>query len=90
VSNSSPSSVTRDTAETIQVRNCSSREFLEAHARAGSVGLSSGRTLADRVIVRAERHLDAQKRPGRWSHAFVFEGLRADGQHWIIESDFQT
>jgi hypothetical protein len=24
-----------------------------------------------------------------WSHAFLFEGVRADGHHWVIESDLQ-
>jgi hypothetical protein len=64
-------------------------EFLTRFARPGCVGLSGGPKLADRVITRAERHLDGQGRPGRWSHAFLFEGLRADGQHWVIESDLQ-
>src|SRR5262249_47540801 len=25
-----------------------------------------------------------------WSHAFLFQGLRADGHHWVIESDLQV
>jgi hypothetical protein len=69
--------------------NLSNREFLERHAQPGCVGLSSGTTLADRIIVRAQRHLDDQGRPGSWSHAFFFQGVRPDRHHWIIESDLQ-
>jgi hypothetical protein len=53
------------------------------------VGLSGGVTLVDKAICRAERHLDAEQRWGVWSHAFVFQGRRADGHHWVIESDLQ-
>jgi len=77
------------TNQTHVVSGLSNREFLERHARAGRVGLSGGDTLVDRAICRAERHLDEQQRWGAWSHAFLFEGERADGQQWIIESDLQ-
>ena len=43
----------------------------------------------DMAICRAERHLDESERWGVWSHAFAFEGRRADGHHWLIESDLQ-
>ena len=75
--------------ETIVVEGLSNREFLERYAQAGRVGLSVGPALADRMIARAERHLDEQGRRGSWSHAFVFEGRRVDGHHWLIESDLQ-
>jgi len=75
--------------EVITVTNCSNREFLERYAWPGCVGLSGGVTLVDRAIRRAERHLDEQARWSEWSHAFVFEGVRADGHHWVIESDLQ-
>jgi hypothetical protein len=65
------------------------RAFLERYAKPGCVGLSGGVTLVDRAICRAERHLDPRQRWGRWSHAFVFEGVRLDGHHWVIESDLQ-
>jgi hypothetical protein len=67
----------------------SNREFLERFARPGCVGLSGGVTLVDKAICRAERHLDPRQRWGIWSHAFVFEGVRPDGHHWVIESDLQ-
>jgi hypothetical protein len=53
------------------------------------VGLSGGDTLVDKAICRAERHLDEGKQWSCWSHAFIFEGLRVDGQQWVIESDLQ-
>ena len=75
--------------QTVVCTDLSNREFLERYARAGRVGLSGGDTLVDQVICRAERHLDDQERWGAWSHAFLFEGVRVDGQPWILESDLQ-
>lgn len=72
--------------QTIVVTDLSNREFLERYAQPGRVGLSSGLTLADRVICRAQC-LDGEK--GSWSHVFMFQGLRADGHHWLLESDLQ-
>ncbi len=72
------------------VTGVSNREFLERYAGPGRVGLSGGVTLIDQAICRAERHLDSQARWGSWSHAFLFQGLRPDGHHWIIESDLQV
>jgi hypothetical protein len=74
---------------TVVDRTLSNQEFLLRYAQPGCVGLCAGSTLADRVILTAERHLDKEGRPGRWSHAFFFQGRRADGQHWVIESDLQ-
>ena len=76
--------------QTVLVENLSNRQFLGRYAKPGCVGLSRGTSLADKLILRAERRLDASGRPGCWSHAFFFEGLRADRQHWIIESDLQV
>jgi hypothetical protein len=67
----------------------SNREFLERYARAGRIGLSGGVTLIDKAIRRAERHLDKRELWGTWSHAFLFQGQRLDGHHWVIESDLQ-
>ena len=76
--------------ETIRLSNLSNEEFLKLHARPGRIGLSGGLTLFDKAICRAERHLDENERWGLWSHAFVFQGVRADGHHWVIESDLQV
>jgi hypothetical protein len=76
-------------AQTQVILGLTNQEFLERYARPGCVGLSGGVTLVDKAICRAERHLDSRARWGVWSHAFVFQGVRADGHHWVIESDLQ-
>lgn len=77
------------TNDTVVVTGLSNQEFLERYARSGRVGLSSGITLIDMAIARAERHLDEYKKWGAWSHAFLFQGARHDGHHWVVESDLQ-
>lgn len=74
----------------ISFNELTNREFLERHAAPGRIGLSGGFTLVDKVICRAQRHLDPAEKWGAWSHAFIFQGPRADGQHWVIESDLQV
>jgi hypothetical protein len=76
-------------SEPIIVTGLSNAEFLERYASPGRVGLCSGETLADTVIKRAQRHLNPREQWGQWSHAFVFQGKRIDGHHWVIESDLQ-
>lgn len=75
--------------EVVRIEGISNREFLARHAHPGRIGLSSGITLVDKAICRAERHIDPEQRWGSWSHAFVFEGVRCDERHWVIESDIQ-
>src|SRR5215471_4938262 len=75
--------------ETVVVAGLSNREFLERYAHPGRIGLSGGITLIDKAICRAERHIHGKKKWGAWSHAFLCEGERHDGHHWIIESDLQ-
>lgn len=75
--------------ETVVLTDLSNREFLERHARSGRIGLSGGITLVDKAICRAERHVHGKQKWGAWSHAFLFQGERHDGHHWIIESDIQ-
>jgi hypothetical protein len=76
--------------QTVVVTGFSNREFLEHYARPGRIGLSGGITLIDKAICRAERHLDERAQWGAWSHAFLFQGQRHDGHHWVIESDLQV
>lgn len=71
------------------ITGLTNQQFLEQFAKPGCVGLSGGVSLVDKAICRAERHLDPQQRWSTWSHAFVFQGRRVDGQHWVIESDLQ-
>ena len=75
--------------QTVVITGLSNREFLERYAGLGRVGLSGGVTPIDLAISRAERHLDGEKRWGIWTHAFIFEGVRGDGHHWVIESDLE-
>ena len=75
--------------QTTVVTGLSNREFLERFAQSGRVGLCGGTTRIDLAIRRAQRRLDEARRWSDWSHAFVFEGTRLDGQHWVIESDIQ-
>ena len=74
----------------ITVTGMTNSEFLEEYAQPGRVGLSGGVTLIDKAIARAERHLDDERRWSLWSHAFLFQGRRPDGHHWVIESDLQV
>lgn len=64
--------------------------FLEEHARAGRVGLVGGSSPIDRAIAIAQRPLAPATRGSAWTHAFLFQGRRADGQHWLIESDLDV
>jgi hypothetical protein len=75
--------------QTIIVTGISNREFLDRYARPGRVGLCGGVTLIDKIITRAERHVDPGGAWSRWSHAFLFQGPRHDNHHWVIESDLQ-
>ena len=75
--------------QTIVVSGLTNQEFLERYMQPGRVGLCGGITNVDKVILRAQRHQDDQKRWSQWSHAFFFQGIRADGHHWVIESDIQ-
>ena len=74
---------------TTVITGLSNQQFLEKYAAPGRIGLSAGTTLVDKVICRAQRHLDADEKWGSWSHAFIFQGRRLDGHHWLIESDLQ-
>jgi len=75
--------------QTIIVQGVSNQEFIQRHARPGCVGLCGGMTKVDIAIRRAQRHLHAAGHWSDWSHAFLFEGRRVDGQHWVLESDIQ-
>ena len=75
--------------QVIRCQPLSNREFLERYAQPGRIGLSCGGSWIDKAICRAERHLDDMERWGAWSHAFLFQGKRADDCHWVIESDLQ-
>ena len=73
--------------EIIRERGLTNAEFFARHAQVGRVGLVGGNTWVDRIIARAERHLDPEHAWSRWTHAFLLQGARPDGHHWVIESD---
>lgn len=75
--------------EIIRERGLTNEEFFARHAAPGRVGLVGGNTWVDRIIARAERHLDPDHKWSRWTHAFLLQGQRPDGHHWVIESDLE-
>lgn len=73
--------------ETIRVEGVTNAAFLETYARPGRIGLAGGSEPINRLISRGQRHLSDDKTWSCWTHAFVFQGRRSDGHHWVIESD---
>jgi hypothetical protein len=73
--------------ETIVVEGITNEAFIAEHARPGRIGLVGGSEPINRLISRAQRHLSEDKTWSCWTHAFIFQGKRADGHHWVIESD---
>ena len=73
--------------ETIIVEGLTNQEFFERYAAPGRVGLIGGPELINRLIMRAQRHLNEQHTWSLWSHAFLLQGRRHDGHHWVVESD---
>lgn len=76
--------------ETIVIDGLSNAEFFERYAAPGRIGLFGGPELINRAINRAQRHLNDDHAWSRWSHAFLFQGRRHDGHHWVIESDLDV
>ena len=72
-----------------EVTGLANAEFFDRHAGPGRIGLVGGSALADRIIGRAQKRLTEKSSRSVWSHAFLCEGRRADGYHWVIESDLQ-
>lgn len=63
--------------------------FLARFAKPGCIGLTGGGTLIDKAISRAQKRLHPDRSHAPWAHAFIFQGTRVDGQHWVIESDIE-
>jgi hypothetical protein len=74
-------------SETVVVKDISNADFLERYAAPGRVGLAGGPSAIDKMIRRAQRKQRPDGTWSHWGHAFLFEGRRADGQHWVLESD---
>ncbi len=60
-----------------------------AHAKPGVVGLAGGAHFIDRTIRKVQRHWRGDSPRSLYSHAFICSGVRADGQHWLLESDLE-
>ena len=72
------------------VSGISNREFIQTYAAPGRIGLAGGADVVSRLISFAQRRLDDERRPSLWSHAFLFQGTRMDGHHWVFESDLEV
>ena len=71
------------------VSGLSNRQFLEAYAAPGRIGLAGGADVISKLIGFAQRNLDNERRASLWSHAFIFQGQRKDDCHWVFESDLE-
>lgn len=74
-------------SEPIQITGLTNGEFFQQYGGVGRIGFVGGADPTNRLIARAQRHIDADGVWSHWSHAFLFQGPRVDGHHWIIESD---
>ena len=64
-------------------------ELYARWAKPGVVGLAGGAHFIDRTIRTVQRHWRRTQPRSLYSHAFICSGLRADGQHWVLESDLE-
>lgn len=71
------------------ISGISNREFIHTYAAPGRIGLAGGTDVISRVIGFAQRGLDDERQSSLWSHAFLFQGTRHDGHHWVFESDLE-
>lgn len=71
----------------VELNDLSNAEFFEKYAAPGRVGLVGGESLIEKAIRRAQRRQREDQSWSDWGHVFLCEGRRADGQHWVLESD---
>ncbi len=71
------------------VSGISNREFIHTYAAPGRIGLAGGSDVVSRLIEFAQRQLNDARESSLWSHAFLFQGTRHDGHHWVFESDLE-
>lgn len=65
-------------------------EFFERYASPGRVGVVGGANVIDLAISAAQQKLGDARKWSSWSHAFIFQGRRVDGHHWVVESDLDV
>ena len=72
-----------------EVPDLRNQALFSAHAKPGVVGLAGGAHFIDRTIRKVQRHWRGNAPRSLYSHAFICSGVRADGQHWLLESDLE-
>lgn len=75
--------------EIITAKGLSNKQFVEKYAKPGCIGLVGADNPIDNSIKKAQKFITADGKNSLWSHAFIFSGIRADGEWWIIESDLE-
>lgn len=71
------------------IKDISNKDFIETYAKPGCIGLVGADTPIDNSIKKMQKYITADGKSSLWSHAFIYSGLREDGQWWIIESDLE-
>lgn len=74
--------------EIINTKGLSNKAFVEKYAKPGAIGLVGADNIIDNSIKKAQKLITSDGKSSLWSHAFIFSGIRADGEWWIIESDW--
>lgn len=74
--------------ELINIKGINNKQFVEKYAKPGCIGLVGADNPIDNAIKKAQKLITADGKNSLWSHAFIFSGLRADREWWIIESDW--
>jgi hypothetical protein len=80
----------REGVTVVQAGETSNAAFFDAYAAPGRVGLVGGESLLELAIRRAQRRQVEGGRSSLWGHVFVCQGRRADGRHWVLESDLDV
>ncbi|HWY12022.1 MAG TPA: hypothetical protein VN026_11895 [Bacteroidia bacterium] len=75
--------------EISNIKGLSNKQFVEKHAKPGCIGLVGADNPIDNSIKKAQKFITTDGKNSLWSHAFIFSGVRQDGQWWIIESDLE-
>lgn len=74
--------------EIINTKGLSNKAFVEKYAKPGAIGLVGADNIIDNSIKKAQKLITSDGQSSLWSHAFIFSGIRQDGEWWIIESDW--
>lgn len=74
--------------EIVNIKGLTNKAFVEKYAKPGCIGLVGADNIIDNTIKKAQKLITADGKNSLWSHVFIFSGIRADGEWWIIESDW--